>query len=135
MVEAVYRYDFATVSETRCETGIRGDGNVWRDGLLLALLLAFVARPVTIAPLLWPARLRPGERAFVLFGGLKGAVPILLATFVLLAHVQEATRIYELVFIVVAFSVLVQGTAIPFLAPRLGVKMQLREPPEVAGGG
>jgi cell volume regulation protein A len=62
-----------------------------------------------------------------MWGGLKGAVPILLATFVLLAHVDRAQRIYDIVFIVVAFSVIVQGTSIPFVAPRLGVPMRIAE--------
>jgi cell volume regulation protein A len=105
-----------------------GHGHRWLDGLLLALLLAFVARPLVVAPLLWPARLRPGERIFVLWGGLKGAVPILLGAFALLDHVDQAERIYGIVFVVVAFSVLVQGTSVPLVAPLLSVPMRLREP-------
>jgi potassium/hydrogen antiporter len=105
-----------------------GSGRRWLDGLLLALLLAFVARPLVVGPLLWPARLRPGERIFVLWGGLKGAVPILLGTFALLQGVGEADRIYGIVFVVVAFSVLVQGTSVPFVAPLLRVPMRQRGP-------
>ena len=60
---------------------------VWLDGLLLALILAFVARPLACGPLLLPARLRRGERLFVIWGGLKGAVPILLAAFAVIADV------------------------------------------------
>jgi cell volume regulation protein A len=63
-----------------------------------------------------------------MWGGLKGAVPILLATFVLLAGVDEAERIYDVVFVVVAFSVIVQGSSIPWVARRLGVPMRLVEP-------
>jgi cell volume regulation protein A len=100
------------------------DEGVWLDGLLLALLLAFVARPVAIAPLLAPLRLRMGERLFVAWGGLKGAVPILLASFGILAEVDDARRIYEIVFVVVAFSVVVQGASLPFAARRLGVRMR-----------
>jgi potassium/hydrogen antiporter len=100
------------------------DEGVWLDGLLLALLLAFVARPLAIAPLLAPLRLRTGERLFVAWGGLKGAVPILLAAFGILAEVDDARRIYEIVFVVVAFSVVVQGASLPFAAARLGVRMR-----------
>jgi cell volume regulation protein A len=100
-----------------------GAGNLWLDGVVLALVLAFVARPLVAAPLLWPARLRPGERVFVAWGGLKGAVPILLTTLALLAGVADADRLYGLVFVVVAFSVVVQGTTLPLLAPRLGVPL------------
>jgi cell volume regulation protein A len=100
-----------------------GDRSVWLDALLLSALLAFVARPLVVAPLLWPARLRVGERLFVMWSGLKGAVPILLAAFALLEHVDSAERIYGIVFVLVAFSVLVQGATIPFVAARLGIPM------------
>jgi cell volume regulation protein A len=100
---------------------------VWLDGILLAALLAFVARPVVVGPLLLPVRLRAGERLFVAWGGLKGAVPILLAAFAVIAGVTDAERIYGLVFVIVLFSVIVQGTSMPFVAPRLGVPMRVRE--------
>ena len=101
-----------------------GDHSVWLDALLLAALLAFVARPLVVALLLWPTRLRRGERLFVMWGGLKGAVPILLAAVALLENVSGADRIYGIVFVLVAFSVLVQGATIPFAAARLGIPMR-----------
>jgi cell volume regulation protein A len=101
-----------------------GDRSVWLDALLLSGLLAFVARPLVVAPLLWPTSLRRGERLFVMWSGLKGAVPILLAAFALLEGVDGAERIYGIVFVLVAFSVLVQGATIPFAAARLGVPMR-----------
>jgi cell volume regulation protein A len=101
-----------------------GNGRVWLDGLLLALILAFIARPIVAGPLLLPTRLRWGERLFVMWGGLKGAVPIFLGTFVLLQGIGEAHRIYDIVFVVVAFSVVIQGTSIPLIAAKLGVPMR-----------
>jgi cell volume regulation protein A len=101
------------------------DEGVWLDGLLLAVALAFVARPVGLAPLLAPMRLRVGEKVFLAWGGLKGAVPILLAAFVILAEVHDARRVYEIVFVVVLFSVVVQGSTVPFVASRLGVPMRV----------
>jgi potassium/hydrogen antiporter len=98
------------------------------DGLLLAVILAFVARPVAVGLLLLPARLRWGERLFIMWGGLKGAVPILLAAFALLAEVDDAERIYEIVFVVVAFSVIVQGSSLPLVASKLGIRMRTVEP-------
>jgi cell volume regulation protein A len=92
--------------------GDLGSGRLWRDAAALAAILALVARPLVLAPLLVPGRLRWGERVFVMWGGLKGAVPILLATLVLLDGVDEARRIFDVVFLVVAFSVVVQGTSI-----------------------
>ncbi|HET8607825.1 MAG TPA: cation:proton antiporter [Gaiellaceae bacterium] len=99
-------------------------GGRWGEGIVLALFLALVARPLAVGALLLPVRLRPGERAFVAWGGLKGAVPILLAAFALLAGVRDGQRIYDLVFIVVLFSVIVQGASIPLAAARLGVPMR-----------
>jgi cell volume regulation protein A len=98
---------------------------VWQDGILIALVLAFLARPLGIAAFLEPLHLRRGERIFVMWSGLKGAVPILLAAFALLQHVPGSDRIYGIVFVVVAFSVIVQGGSVPFAARRLGVPMRL----------
>jgi cell volume regulation protein A len=100
---------------------------VWLVGILLALIIAFVARPLAAGLLLVPARLGLGERLFVLWGGLKGAVPILLATFAVIAKADGANRIYGIVFVVVLFSVVVQGTSIPLVAGRLGVPVHLLE--------
>jgi cell volume regulation protein A len=96
----------------------------WLDGLVFALLLALVARPLVAGVLLLNAKLRWGERAFVAWGGLKGAVPILLAAFAVIAAVDDADRIYRIVFVVVMFSVLVQGTSIGPVAARLGIPMR-----------
>jgi potassium/hydrogen antiporter len=96
------------------------------EGIVLALVLGLFARPLAVAVLLLPARLRWGERAFVAWGGLKGAVPILLAALAFLAPVDEADRIYKLVFVVVTVSVVVQGTLLPFAARRSGVPMRER---------
>ena len=94
------------------------------EGLALALILAFVARPLAVGPLLLPVHMRRNERLFVIWGGLRGAVPILLAAFALLAGVHDADRVYDIVFVVVAFSVLVQGSTIPFVARRLSIPMR-----------
>lgn len=101
-----------------------GDNHRWLDGLVLAVVLAFVARPLAVGPLLLPARLSKDERLFVMWSGLKGAVPILLASFAVLGEVANADRIYGIVFVVVAFSVLLQGATIPHAAARLGIPMR-----------
>jgi potassium/hydrogen antiporter len=107
------------------EVAALGEDSAWVDGLLLALVLAFVARPLVALVLLLPAELRWGERLFVAWSGLKGAVPILLAAFALLGGVDEAERIYRIVFVVVAFSVVVQGSLVPLVARRFGVPMRI----------
>ena len=65
-----------------------------------------------------------GERLFVMWSGLKGAVPILLAALALIAGVDDGQTIYGIVFVVVLFSVLVQGTLVPVVAEQLGVPME-----------
>jgi potassium/hydrogen antiporter len=119
-----------TVLGLTIELSVLGRQSVWLDGLLLAILLAFVVRPAAVGPLLAPVRLRWGERIFVMWGGLKGAVPIMLGALAVLEAVPEASRVYGIVFIVVLFSVVVQGTSMPFAAARLGVPMRRveREP-------
>ena len=118
---------FVALGVTLDVTEVVRSSVLW-EGIGLALVLAFVARPLAIAPLLLNARLRTGERVFLMWGGLKGAVPILLGALAVLAAVDDARHIYELIFVVVAFSVLVQGSTIPLAARRLGVRMRMREP-------
>ena len=64
------------------------------------------------------------RRLFVMWSGLKGAVPILLASFAVLGAVEDAERIYGIVFVVVAFSVVLQGATIPYAARRFGIEMR-----------
>jgi cell volume regulation protein A len=110
------------------DLGGLGHHQLWRDGLVLAVVLAFVARPLVVGVLLAPARLDRGEKVFVMWGGLKGAVPILLAALAVIAGARDGRDIYGIVFVVVLFSVIVQGATIPAAAKRLGVPMRLVEP-------
>jgi cell volume regulation protein A len=102
--------------------------NAWLTGLALAALLAFVIRPLLVGLLLWPVRLRPGERLFVLWADLKCAVPILLGAFIVQAGITGAPVIHEIIFAVVAFSVIVQGGTVPALARRLKIPLRTIEP-------
>ena len=102
--------------------------NAWLVGLCLAVLLALVVRPVLVGLLLVPIDLARGERVFVLWSGLKGAVPILLGTYILTAGVADAGRLYQIVVVVVAFSVIVQGGLVPMVAHRAKVPMRVLEP-------
>jgi len=102
--------------------------DVWVPGLLLGAALALVIRPVCVGLCLVPARLERRESAFVLFAGLKGAVPILLGTFLLLARVPDAARLYGIVVVVVVFSVVAQGSLVPTVAGLLRLPMRTVEP-------
>ena len=104
--------------------------DVWIPGLVLALLLAFLVRPLAVGLCLLPVRLGRAERAFVLLAGLKGAVPILLGSFLLAADVPQAQRLYGIVVVVVAFSVVVQGGLVPTTVRLLGLPMATAEAEE-----
>lgn len=100
------------------------DEGLWWRGLLLAVLLALLIRPVVVGPLLTTMSLTWGERGFIVWSGLKGAVPILLASLAVVGGTDYAAEIYGIVFVVVLFSVVVQGSLVPTVANRLGVPME-----------
>lgn len=97
-------------------------------GLGLAALLIFIVRPVLVGVLLLPIRLRWGERAFTLWSGLKGAVPILLGLFIVSAKVAGSDRIYAIIYVVVLTSVVVQGGLVPLAARVFQVPMRVADP-------
>jgi cell volume regulation protein A len=109
-------------------------GHAWEYGLLLAAVLAFVVRPLLLGLLLVRVRLAVGEKVFVLWSGLKGAVPILLGTSLFAAGVPDATRLYDIVVVVVVFSVVVQGGLVPVMARWCGVPMRVVEPEPWSAG-
>jgi cell volume regulation protein A len=102
--------------------------DVWVPGVILGAVLAFVIRPALAGLSLIPARLAANERAFVVFAGLKGAVPILLGIMLVEARVPDAGRLYGIIAVVVVFSVVVQGSLIPAAARLLRVQMRSVEP-------
>jgi cell volume regulation protein A len=102
--------------------------DVWIPGLVLGAVVALVVRPVLVGLCLAPVELTRAERGFILFAGLKGAVPILLGGFILAAHVADPARLYGIVVVVVTFSVLVQGSLVPAVAGLLRLPMRTVEP-------
>jgi cell volume regulation protein A len=95
-------------------------------GLLLALFLMICARPAAVFLTLAFTSFSLREKAMIAWVGLRGAVPIILATFPLLAGVPQATMIFNLVFFIVLTSVLLQGTSIPLVARWLQVDEPLQ---------
>ena len=106
-----------------------GDEGLWWRGLLIAVLLGFVVRPLATGPLIAAIDLSWGERGFIVWSGLKGAVPILLASLAVVAETEYADKIYGIVFVVVLFSVVVQGSLVPTVAQRLRVPLEDAQPP------
>jgi cell volume regulation protein A len=91
------------------------------SGIALAAFLVFVARPVSVLLCLTPFRFSLREQLMVSWAGLRGAVPIVVATYPLIAGASDARTIFNLVFFVVFISVLLQGTSVPLVSRWLGV--------------
>jgi len=90
-------------------------------GLLVSLFLILVARPVSVYLALAFSRLSFREQTLIAWVGLRGAVPIVLATFPVLAGIQQADTIFHLVFFIALTSVLLQGPPIPWITRMLGL--------------
>jgi cell volume regulation protein A len=90
-------------------------------GLILSLFLMFAARPAAVLATLVFSELNLKEKLFVSWGGLRGAVPIVLATFPLIAGLHQAQIIFNLVFFIVLTSVLLQGTSLISVSRWLGL--------------
>jgi cell volume regulation protein A len=89
------------------------------DAALLTVALVVVVRPLLVYPALRALRRTHGEAAFATVGGLKGAVPILLAALPLQAHLAGSDRLFALAGLVVLASLAFQGPAVAWMAPRL----------------
>lgn len=101
------------------------------EGLLIALVLLFVARPLAVGLTLLPFRFSAREIAFLSWAGLKGAVPVILATFPLLLGLPGAPLLFNIVFFVVVISALSQGWTLPFVARRLNLEVPARPRPPI----
>lgn len=85
-------------------------------GILIAIFLMFVARPISVFISLLPFRMKLRRRFYISWVGLRGAVPIVFATYPLLAGIDKADMIFNLVFFISLISVLVQGSTISLFA-------------------
>jgi len=94
-------------------------------GLLLTFLLMVVARPVSVLLCLLPFKMNIWKKALIAWVGLRGSVPIILATFPFMAGIPQADTIFNVVFFVVFASVLIQGTSIPIVSKILKLDVPL----------
>ena len=102
--------------------------DVWFEGLVISMVLIFVARPLAVAPILAPLGFNGREITLISWVGLRGSVPIILAIFPLIFGLPGAALIFNVVFFVVLLSATIQGSTLPWVARRLG----LAEPPPAA---
>jgi cell volume regulation protein A len=96
-------------------------GEIAVEATVLALVAAAVARPLAVLPATLLAKYGARERIVLGWAGLRGAVPVVLATFPVLAEVPGSRELFNIVFFAVLVSTLVQGTTFEPLAARLGV--------------
>ena len=91
---------------------------IWK-GLILSLVLIFIARPIAVfvSTIFFDYSLN--EKLFMSWAGLRGAVPIVLATFPMLANLENSFLFFNVVFFIVLTSALLQGSTIPFFANKL----------------
>lgn len=100
--------------------------DVWFEGLLIALVLIFVARPLAVIPVLAIFGFNLREIALVSWVGLRGSVPIILAIFPLIFGLPGAALIFNVVFFVVLISATLQGSSLAWMARKL--KLTLASP-------
>lgn len=96
--------------------------DLWNDfwpALVIGLSLTLVARPLSIVLCLKPFRLPWQDKTLLSWAGLRGAVPIVLATIPMVADVDGSQRIFNIVFVLVVVFTLVQGPTLPWLATKL----------------
>lgn len=92
-------------------------------GLLISLFLIIVARPVSVLISLAFFKMNMKRRLYISWVGLRGAVPIVFATYPLLAGVEKANMIFNIVFFISVTSVLIQGTTLSVVAKWLKVAL------------
>jgi len=92
-------------------------------GLIISVALIFVARPLSVFVSLLPFKMNTRRRFYVSWVGLRGAVPIVFATYPLLAGIEKADMIFNIVFFISLTSVLVQGTTLHTVAKWLHVAL------------
>jgi potassium/hydrogen antiporter len=93
---------------------------VW-PALVVGVVLLLVARPLSVAVCLTPFRVPLRRQAFVSWAGLRGAVPIVLATIPLTQGMADGEELFDIVFVLVVVFTLVQGPTLAWVADRLGV--------------
>ncbi|MHB1474260.1 MAG: potassium/proton antiporter [Dermatophilaceae bacterium] len=89
--------------------------------ILIGLVLLLVARPLSVIVSLTPFRVPWRDQAFLSWAGLRGGVPVVLATVPMTAGTPDARRLFDLVFVLVVIFTLVQAPTLPWVARRLGL--------------
>lgn len=100
-------------------------------GLLIGIFMIIIARPASVLLCLLPFKwMTFNSRLFVSWIGLRGAVPIIFATYPLLADIPGARQIFNIVFFITLLSLLIQGTTVPFTAKLLKLSFKEKKVPK-----
>ncbi len=94
---------------------------IWKEGLIIAVVLTLVARPLSVLPVLKLFGFNIQEMTLVSWVGLRGSVPIILAIYPLIYGLPGANLIFSVVFFVVLISATIQGSTLPWVARTLGL--------------
>ena len=95
-------------------------GDIALEGTVLALVAAVVARPLAVIPATLFTTFGAADRAILGWAGLRGAVPVVLATFPVIAEVPRSLELFNIVFFAVVVSTLLQGSSFEWVAQKLG---------------
>jgi len=89
---------------------------IWKEALIIVAIMMFIARPLAVFLSTLPFKYSLKEKGFIMWGGIKGAVPIVLATYPLAAGIDGSGFIFDSIFFAVFLSCLIQGTTLGLLS-------------------
>ncbi len=96
--------------------------------ILVAAFMILIGRPLSVAISLLPFRkITARSKLYISWVGLRGAVPIIFATYPVVADVEGADQIFNIVFFITILSLILQGTTLPFFARKLGLSAPLEK--------
>ncbi|WP_328321875.1 potassium/proton antiporter [Streptomyces sp. NBC_00388] len=96
-------------------------GSDFWPAVIVGLVLTMVARPVSVLLSLAPFRVTWQEQTLMSWAGLRGAVPVILATIPMVSGIDGSSRVFNIVFVLVVVYTLVQGPTLPWLARKLNL--------------
>jgi len=99
---------------------------IWELGVILFFVITFISRPITVFLCTFFTKLSFKEKIFISWSGLRGAVPIVLATYPAAAGIDSEHQIFNIIFFAVVLSIIVQGTTIGKFADFLNLSVKTK---------
>ncbi|HUH44002.1 MAG TPA: potassium/proton antiporter [Treponemataceae bacterium] len=101
--------------------------HIWKEGVIVVLVLIFIARPIAVFLCTIPFKYNFKEKLFIIWGGIKGAVPIVLATYPAAYGLDENGYIFDIIFFAVFISCLLQGSTLGLLSKAFNFTIPKRQ--------